>query len=199
MAFTFVEEPLARAISLSVAEQKIHDLQDWIEIFIDEASSNGLSVLARDKSTQRIVGIILGFDYNFLDHHPSIIADETKFYYYIIEYLDHVKKFMVSINPDFEKINNVIELDFGAVHIKYRGKKILETVIQLSFDLIRKNGYKYACIEVSSFFSKPICIKNKMECWYTEDVTKWNYKGKPILSNIEEIHKEFSFWVKKFN
>jgi GNAT superfamily N-acetyltransferase len=198
-ALAFMDEPIGKAIDSSVAKLDLIDMRIWIDFFLDEVCSNGLSIIARDKETRQMVGVCYNMDYNYLDENCfRFYADENKAHHYLLEYLHLVGNKIKAIDPAFEKKNTVIDIWGMATHKDFRGKKIAQTLWKFSLDLIRQAGFKYACAEATSYFSKKNAQANNMECWFSDDVTKWVYRNKYILAGIEEMHKEFTFWVKKF-
>lgn len=199
IALSFLDEPITRAISDRILNVDKQDLEIFIDFFLEEVCTNKLSVVAREKASNKLIGVCYNMDYNFLDDTVyNYYSDPSKPLHYLVNFLHSAGEQVKRIIPELENKNTVIDIWLLGLHPDFRGKKISPILVQLSIALIKNSGYKYACVEATSFFTKKIIEANDFECLYKLDVKNWSYNNKFVLEGISNLHKEFTFWVKKF-
>jgi len=195
----FLDEPLMKTISNNFQPIKLADFDKIFELFVNEVCTNKLSVIARNKNTNKIVAVCYNIDYNFWDEKfEDYCSDKSQILRIVFGFLGSVSEKVKIINPDLEKKNTVIDIFMLAVLPETRGKKVSNKLVELSINEIKKSGFQYACCEATSQYTRKNMKSYNFECILKEDVKKWIFEDKYYFENVEAIHEEFTFWVKKF-
>lgn len=203
VALSFMDEPFTKLISTHIREVKLTDFYDLMKLYLEEVCSNNLSVLARDKSTSKIIGVCFNMDYTYLDDkfeesNLEGINNENVFepvFVFIGSAGDTVKKSY----PSLALKNSAIDIWQLALLPEWRGKKIANELVRFSIQLIKDSGFQYAVCEATSFFTRKIMEKNEFKCVYKQDVRGWEYNGRCVFEKQQPPHQEFTMWLKKFS
>lgn len=190
-----LEEPAVQTIQVAYEE-----VLEFIEMWMDECSTNGLTVFCYNEEDKRIAGGLFVKDNSIVPKQfNKFSSPESKKklapVMYNIGVLDHeaAKKF-----PKLNEcsLGTVADLWMLAVDPIYKGQGISNVLFEFTLPLIKKAGFQYASIEATSFFTSKVakrfgfsalCMMNMKEC---------NWKGQKPFAKMKPPHGELTYWIK---
>lgn len=201
----FYTEPSSMAFSAFKPEMKVR-LVDWLELidlFMDDCSTNGLSVIAIEKKTRKVIAVLLVQDL-------ALMPQET-FRKYETSNVPLSPVMMQLIQLDDEAMKRYPDLkkaekpgygvDFWmlGVHPDFRGRNLAQKMFECALPLAKNKGYKIAVGETTGAFSANVFRNN-----YFKEVCKLNAKeliwnGEKVFQSIRKPHGEWRFWVKNLS
>jgi len=199
VAICFIDEPLTKLISSQIKKVTLTDFHEFIEFYLDEVCLNNLSVIAREKTTKKIVGVCFNMENNYLDSKPKGDFNAEIIFEPIIALIYYAWEIAYKTHPHLALNDTAIDIFQLALHPEWRGKKISNQLVYYSIQLIKNSGFKYAVCEATSFFTKKIMEKFNFECIYKQDVRYFEYNGKLIFKDQQPPHEEFTLWLMKFD
>lgn len=118
-------------------------MRNYVKTYSGECSKNGLSVVAFDLETGRIVGAFLNKDFSV---EATLIEGDTnlfsKFLVYLNENLwNQIKHPMKEVTA---KENHVVDMMLIAVNGNYMGRKIGSRLCEFSFKVAKERGFRHA-------------------------------------------------------
>jgi len=176
-AFT-TGEPISKTLGVTLEEFK-----GFAEIFGGKAVREELSIVARKRETNEVLGCLISDDF-VTDLPEDIEKINNKFtpVFYFLEELDAAYKQQNKIQK-----NEILHLFMLAVSPEHSGKKIGSNLIEASETLGKIKGYKGAIAEVTSVASQYITIqKQNYEAIAAIQYREFEFEGKRVFQNIEE-------------
>ena len=173
-------DPMAIAQNLSLGE-----FADYIKLLGEWAEGEKLTVIARDKSSDEVVGAVIAGDFassSPLD--PENCASISPKFEPIVELLESLE---AQYNQGKRiRAGEYLYVYMLAVSPDYQRQKIAQNLIQICLDNGIEKGFTRAFTEaansVSQHIFKKLDFQPRHEIFYSE----FTYKGVPVFANIEE-------------
>jgi hypothetical protein len=152
IASTFLGgEPMTRALKL-----KESDFYDFVEIFIHKAISEGLSIVAKDPDTDRIIGCLVCQDFNAdLPEGIERVSESFAPIFSLLTHLDERYKARYGVN-----MGDLYHLFMGGVAKKYSGQGIIHQMTHQGEMLARSYGFKAAIGEATGPVSQHVYLNH---------------------------------------
>lgn len=199
VALSFMDEPFAKLISTHIQHVNLTDFHEFMSLYIEEVSTNNLSVIAKDKITNKIIGVCFNMDYTYLDDKfEDGDSNKENVFEPVFVFIGAAGEEVKKTFPQLALKKAAIDIWQLALHPEWRGKKIANELVRFSIKLIKESEFKYAVCEATSFFTRKIMEKSEFECVYKRDVRTWEYNGKFVFEKQVSPHEEFTLWIKKF-
>lgn len=196
LARAFTEEPTTSSLGKPI-------LLDWIEFilfFIDECSTNGLSVFVRDETTQRIAGVFIARDINnvpqdFLNCYNS---ESTKTLTSMVSLLFKFDEDAIKQMPEIANgsSGHSVDLWMLGVHPDYKGKKIANGLMKAILPVVKNAGFKYATVEAMNYFTSKVTEFHEFKPVIKINTKEALWKGEKVFKNMVPPHGEWIYWVK---
>eukprot|EP00978_Attheya_sp_CCMP212_P024449 scaffold76778_cov60-Attheya_sp.AAC.3 len=163
---SFVDEPASMSL---LPDDRVLRSKGWIQFvnhFVDECSTNEMSVACIDQTTQKVVACLILRD--FSSPLPALVEEVvTKWndpemskrcdYIYmgpLLEALVDVDtKYLEKRHPNGLKSNVVVDFWMGGTDVDYRNRGLLKQCLVKSIELAREKGFKYGVGECTGAFS----------------------------------------------
>lgn len=191
----FLEEPAYQTIKMTYEE-----CLEFMEIWMDECSTNGISVFCYHEEVKRIVGGLFVKDLRFVPQQfiwYSSPDSKKKIapIMYNIEVLD---------NKAAEKFPLLNECGYGTaadlwmlvVDPIYKGKGISNDLFECTLPLIKKAGFRYATIEATSFFTSKVAQRFGFSALCRMNSKEINWNGQKPFAKMKPPHGEWTYWIK---
>ena len=179
-------EPIIKALQITPTE-----LYPFAKIVCQKAVENGLSLIAKDPATSKVVGFIISEDLSEdlskkspEEINKNILQDQK---------LDIVFKLLKELNEQYEKqkksfIGKMFHIYFLGIIEKYRGRRISNNLVEKNLNMAIEKGFLVAKVEATGNISQHIFRKYGFEDRYSIDYQTYEYKGRKILQGIKK-HK----------
>lgn len=199
VALSFMDEPFTKLISTHIKQINLNDFYNFISIYLEEVSSNNLSVIVKEKKTNKIIGLSFNLENNYLDSKLKNTTFEENIFDPVFALINYAWDNAFKEYPYLASNRTAIDIFQLALHPEWRGKKIANNLVSHSIQLIKDKGYKYAVCEATSFFTRKVMEKFSFECIYKLDVRTFEYNGKYVFASQQPPHQEFTLWCKKLD
>jgi hypothetical protein len=179
IASTFLAgEPMTKA--LQIREQ---DFYDFVEIFVNKAITDGLSIVTKDKETDRVVGCLVCQDFNAdLPDGIEKVAESFAPIFSLLGHLDERYKARYQVNK-----GELYHLFMGGVVKEYAGQGIIHQMTRQGEILARAYGFKAAIGEATGPISQHVYLKHlgykEIDAICYDDFL---YEGAYIFKNVTD-------------
>lgn len=199
LARAFCSEPVCSAVADIRPEMKT-EMVDWVEFvdyWMDDCSSNGLSVVALDEVNIRVAGAFIVRDLlmvppGFKEKYSS----DSKTLSPWMNFLWHMDAEATKKMPELGEQGKAVDFWFLGVHPDYRGNKIANHLTESVLPLVKKAGFKFGTIEATNAFTSKAALWNNFTSVHTEEAKEWLWRGEPLYTNAKAPHGTWTFWVK---
>lgn len=190
VAKSFIQEPSSLACSLGAPSPE--DWTRFTEFFMDECSTNGLSVVAMDG--ERIVGAFINRD--FLGPLPEGLMEfiESSPFAPVIGAILELDDRWFEAHPEIPKDQKgrVVDLWMVGVCPQYRGHQIANHLTELSLEVVAQAGFDMAVVEATGAFSQAAMIKAGCRPVYELAYKDFLWNGKAVFAEVPPPHSK---WV----
>lgn len=181
-------------------------LIDWLElvdIFMDDCSTNGLSAIAIDKKTRKVVATILVKDLALMpqDSFQKYETTNVPLSAFIAQIIQLDNEAMKNY-PDLklaEKPGYGVDFWMLGVHPDYRGKNLAQKMFECTVPLAKNKGYNIVVAETTGAFSANLFRNNFAKEVCRINAREFTWKGEKVFQSIRKPHGEWRYWVKNLS
>ena len=168
-------EPPAVAVGLSSAE-----LERFVALLCPKAVTDGLTIVAREAGSQRIVGVLLTDDFAApLAVDLEQISSKFRAIFALLECLDKQYRSGRQI-----EIGQCLHLFMLAVDEKFAGMGIAQTLVTACLASGARKGYMHAVTEATGVISQHVFQKLGFVVRARVRYQDYRYEGYPVFSSI---------------
>lgn len=172
-------DPMAIAQKLS-----LDDFIDYIKLLGKWAEKEKLTVIARDKLTNEVVGVVLAGDFASVSpltpENSENISDKFEPIVELLERLETQYKQGKQIRK-----GEYLHIYMLAVSPNYQGNQIAQNLIEICLKNGIEKGYTCAFTEAANSISQHIFKKLNFQSRHQILYKKFTYRGIPVFANIE--------------
>jgi len=175
------------------------DLIEMVEFWMDECSSNNLSVFAFNEEDHRIAGVLLVRDFNFFPKSfGETYSHESKALTPVVQNIGALDEEAIKIFPQLNEggLGTVADLWLLTVHPDYRGNRIANLLMGYALPLIKNAGFKHSTIEATSYFTSKVAEYHGFKALCSKNVKEILWKGERIFEHIKPPHGEWIYWIR---
>lgn len=201
-ARAFETEPSSSAFSEFKPKMKV-TLVDWFEYldpFMNDCCTNGLSAIALDRKTRKVAAAILVNDL-------ALMREDSFLKYELgdfplspnVKILTQLDKLAMESYPELkqgQKPGYGVDLLMVGVHPEYRGKNLAQKMLECTLPLSKNKGYRIACAETTGEFSANLFRNNLAKEVCRIDAREFIWKGEKVFKLIRKPHGQWRYWVK---
>jgi GNAT superfamily N-acetyltransferase len=177
LATVFSEsEPPAVAMGLT-----FRDMEQFLRLFAPGAVAQGLTVIARDRDTGKLAGVLLTDD--FAAPLPLIVTQiSAKFrpIFSMLESLDEQYRRGRTISA-----GEYLHLFMLAVDREFAGRGIAQGLVKACLDNGIRKGYRMAVTEATGIVSQRVFRKNGFVDRFSVSYEEFTFEGSRVFSSIQ--------------
>ncbi len=174
------DEPLTSAVNISPNE-----FHPFANMYCVKAISDGLSVIARDKVTRKVIAFLISEA--LASEAPKVLEEVSEKFRPIMALLDRLDqqyKSNLVTNSD-----QILRLFMGGVSKDYRGRNILAKLIAENIEIAKRHGFSVAIGEATGPGSEYILVnkfdfKHQCKIYYRA----FAYQGVNVFESIKAAH-----------
>lgn len=172
-------EPMTKALGITPAE-----FRHLAGIFAEKAVKDGLSTVAMDRATGRIVGVCVSED--LMSEPPEGMDKIHAKFYPIMSLLSELDEGYTKSRPHEIGKGEVFHLFMAGVRESYRGQSIATTLIYENLNLAKLKGFSYAIAEATGPVSQHILRdKSGFAEKFAVEYESFAYEGEHVFENME--------------
>lgn len=199
LARAFVNEP--STAGQSIERPGYDDWYRFTEFYMDECTTNGLSIVALDGIDGRTVaGAFINRDF-LRPPDPRIIefVSEPSPFAPVVGALDVIDKAWFAVHPEIDRteVGRVVDLWMVGVHPGYRGRRIASSLSTLSLQHVAKAGFDYAIVECTGAFSQSAMQAAGCTSVYELPYTDFRWHGEAVFRDVPGPHAKWVIYEKK--
>ena len=103
---------------------------------------------------------------------------------------------VIQVMPELIEEGKTAELCFLGIHPDYRGNRISNSLVKGALPLCKRNGFKFATIEATSYFTSKAAQFHGFKEVFSINVEDRLWIDQALKSTAEEPHGKWKFWVK---
>lgn len=197
----FVNEP--STAGQSIGRPGYAQWRRFTEMFMDECSTNGLSIMALDgRDGETVAGAFINRDF-LRPPNPgfsAFIADPSPFGP-IARALESIDEAWFARHPEIDRseTGRVADLWMLGVHPDYRGHGIASVLTRHSLDRVARAGFEYAVIECTGAFSQRVMEAAGCTAVFELPYADFLWKGEAIFKAVPPPHTKWVIYEKKLN
>lgn len=197
----FVNEP--STAGQSIGRPGYAQWRRFTEMYMDECSNNGLSIVALDgRDGETVAGAFINRDF-LRPTDPGFfefIAQPSPFGP-IAKALDIIDEAWFAKHPeiDREETGRVADLWMLGVHPHYRGHGIASELTRRSLDRVARAGFEYAVIECTGAFSQRVMEAAGCTAVFELPYDDFLWKGEAVFKDVPPPHTKWVIYEKKLN
>lgn len=176
IATTFSEsEPMAVALGLSFRE-----MEQFLRLFAPAAVAEGLTVVARDRSTGKLAGVMLADDFAAppaLDLNQ--ISPKIRPVFSMLETLDEEYRQGKTVSS-----GEYLHLFMLGVYGEFAGRGIAHGLVKACLDNGIRKGYRMAVTEATGIVSQRVFRKQGLAPRFSAAYQNFTYEGKFVFASI---------------
>lgn len=199
LARSFVNEP--STAGQSIGRPTYDDWYRFTDFYMDECTTNGLSVVAldgRDKTT--VAGAFINRDF-LTPPDPRILefTAEPSPFAPIAGALDIIDEAWFASHPEIDRheTGRVADLWMVGVHPDYRGCNIASLLAVHSLKRTAKAGFEYAIVECTGAFSQHVMQAAGCRPVHEIAYADFRWRGKAVFRNVPAPHTKWVIYEKK--
>lgn len=178
LAFTN-SDPMAVTQQLSVNE-----FADYVKLIGKWIEEQQLTVIAKDKSTDEVAGIVIAGDFASDFHLTPENSDR------ISSKLDPIIELLESLEAQYKQGRQIQAGEYLYIHMlavspKYQRKKIAQNSIEVCLNNGIKKGFTYAFTEAANSVSQHVFSKLSFIPRHQIDYQQFTYQGQKVFASIE--------------
>lgn len=179
LAKGFLREPMTESLKISYEE-----MLGFCQPVVSKASKLGLSVIAKDIETDKIVGLTINKD--FLNSPTEENVTLNKKLFPIFKLLDDLdKKYQQSNEVD---VNEVFHTLMIAVNSDIKTRNLSSKLLSRSLENAVNNGFKKTVMEATSSISQHIALnKFSYKEFHSINYSDFSYKNKNTFRHINSV------------
>ena len=175
----FYSDPMAIAQQWSE-----NDLVDYFKLLSEWAEKHQLTVVAKDKSTDEVVGVILAVD--FASYFP--LTPENRGH--ITNKIEPIIELFESLKVQYKRGKQIQAGEYLYIHMlavsrKHQRKKIAQNSIEVCLNNGIKKGFTHAFTESSGSVSEYIFGKLGFIPRHQVDYQQFTYQGQKVFASTE--------------
>lgn len=199
LARAFVNEP--STAGQSIQRPGYNDWYRFTEFYMDECTTNGLSIVALDgRDGRTVAGAFINRDF-LRPPDPRIIAfvSEPSPFAPIVGALDIIDEAWFAAHPGIDRTETgrVVDLWMVGVHPGYRGHRIASNLSALSLQHVARAGFDYAVVECTGAFSQRAMQAAGCTAVYELPYVDFRWHGEAIFRNVPGPHTKWVIYEKK--
>lgn len=170
-------EPMVKTLEITKEE-----FYPFAEIYCKKAIKEGLSVIATEKETCKVIGFVISED--FASEQPEGIESINEKFQPIMVLLD-------TLDEQYKKTHTVkkgqiLHLFMGGVNENYKRNKVGITLTEENLKLAKTKQFSGAVAEATGLVSQHI-LRDKLgfEEMFSIEYKSFNYNGVNVFNNIE--------------
>ncbi len=197
----FVNEP--STAGQSIGRPGYAQWRRFTDLYMDECSTNGLSIVALDgRDGETVAGAFINRDFlrppdpRFLE-----FIDGSSPFGPIAKALEIIDEAWFAQHPEIQRTQTgrVVDLWMVGVDPEYRGRGIASKLARLSLDRVAQAGFEYAVIECTGAFSQHAMESAGCTPVFELPYTDFLWNGEAIFRNVPPPHTKWVIYEKKLN
>ncbi len=198
LARAFVNEP--STAGQSIGRPTYDDWYRFTDFYMDECTTNGLSVVALDGLDRTTVaGAFINRDF-LTPPDPRILefTAEPSPFAPIAGALDIIDEAWFAAHPEIDRheTGRVADLWMVGVHPDYRGRNIASMLATYSLKRTAKAGFEYAVVECTGAFSQHAMQAAGCRSVHELSYADFRWHGKAIFRNVPAPHTKWVIYEK---
>ncbi len=173
------DEPMTKALGITPDE-----FRHLAGIFAEKAVHDGLSTVARDRATDRVVGFCVSED--LISEAPEGIDKIHAKFYPIMALLSELDEIYKKSRPHETGKGEVFHLFMAGVRESYRDQSIATTLIDENLNLAKLKGFSYAIAEATGPVSQHI-LRDKFGFAerFAVEYKSFAYEGERVFEGVD--------------
>lgn len=194
----FVNEPSTAGQSIGRPSEA--QWRRFTDLYMDECTTNGLSIVALDGRT--VAGAFINRDF-LRSPDPRIFkfVDDPSPFGPVAKALEIIDEAWFAKHPEIHRTQTgrVADLWMVGVHPDYRGHGIASRLVRLSLQQVAQAGFEYAVIECTGAYSQRAMEAAGCSSVYELPYADFVWKGETIFKNVPPPHSKWAIYEKKLN
>jgi len=171
-------EPMSKALGVTPS-----DFYPFAEMICQKAATEGLSHIAKDSVTSKVVGFIIS-------EHLSNESEE-EIHKDIPQKFEVFSQVLKELHQQYEMEKKLVNskmfhIFFLGAREEYRGRKIANKLVENNLNMATQAGFSKGIVEASGKISQHICRKYGFEDRVSLDYQTYEYKGIKVFEGIKE-------------
>jgi len=197
----FVNEP--STAGQSIGRPSYAQWRRFTDLYMDECTTNGLSVVALDgRDGETVAGAFINRDF-LTPPDPRFLEflDDPSPFGPIARALEIIDEAWFARHPEIPRTQagRVADLWMVGVHPRYRGLGIAAELARRSLDRVARAGFEYAIVECTGAFSQRAMEAAGCTSVFELPYADFLWKGKPVFGNVPPPHIKWVIYEKKLN
>lgn len=173
----FPREPVSKGLHMTYEDNK-----EWLTISVKQWLQSGVSVLARDPASGKLIGMMLATiltrdQSKTFEEGQEVSNSKVRTLHTVLATLEEAVDFFAR----YEKVNSILEFAMLSVLDEYSGKGIGRKIIKESETRGLKLGCQLATAQSTAIHTQQLHLKNGYKALYTMDYATFEIDGKKIF------------------
>lgn len=201
IAESFVDEPASTSL---LPDDRVLRSKGWTQFvnhFVDECSSNEMSVACIDQTTQKVVAALILRDFS---SPLPLLVEEVMTKWNDVEMSQHCDyiflgpllellvdvdtKYLEKQHPNGLESDVVVDFWMGGTHVDYRNRGLFKLCLVKSIELAREKGFKYGVGECTGAFSAKAMISVGTTSIAATEYATFQVSNGQVGLNVEPPH-----------
>jgi len=197
----FVDEP--STAGQAIGRPSYAHWRQFTEMYMDECSTNGLSIVALDgRDGGTVAGAFINRDF-LRPPDPSFaeLFTESSPFGPVAKALEIIDEAWFAQHPEIDRTRTgrVVDLWMVGVHPGYRGCGIAAELTRRSLQRVAQAGFEYAVIECTGAYSQRLMAEAGCTPVFELPYADFFWKGEAVFKNVPPPHTKWVICEKKLN